>query len=120
MKRVTSVNEYLRSVPKDMRAAFDKLRRTVKSAAPGAEEVVSYQILALRQKRMLVYYAAFKGHCSLFIGSAKVRRQFAAELKPFMAGKGTVQFRPDRPLPLSSIRRIVRARVAENAARSSK
>ena len=120
MNRVSSVEDYLNSVPEDMRAAFGKLRRLVKAAAPDAEEVVSYQILALRQKRILVYYAAFKDHCSLFIGSAKVRRRFAAELKPFTAGKGTIQFRPDRPLPTTLIRRIVKARVAENAARPSK
>lgn len=119
-KKITSVDEYLKSVPKDARAALNKLRKTIKAAAPDAEEVISYQIPAFRQNGMLVYYAAFKDHCSLFVGSAKVRRQFSAELKPSKAGKGTVHFTPDRPLPVDLVTRIVKARVAENAARRSK
>jgi uncharacterized protein YdhG (YjbR/CyaY superfamily) len=69
---------------------------------------------------MLVYFAAFQDHCSLFAVSAKVRRQFSAELKPFESGKGTLRFTPERPLPDDLVTRIVKARVAENAARRPK
>ena len=120
MKKVASVDDYMKSVPKDMRTALDRLRKTIKAAAPDAEEVISYNIPAFRQNGMLVYFAAFKDHCTFFVGSAKVRRQFSAELKTFKAGKGTVHFTPDRPLPADLVRRIVKARVAENATRRAK
>ncbi|TMI27365.1 DUF1801 domain-containing protein [Candidatus Bathyarchaeota archaeon] len=120
MKKVDSVDEYLESVPKEMRTAINKLRKTIKAAAPDAEEVISYNMPAFRQKGILVYYAAFKEHCSLFPGSAQVRRQFSRELKPFDTGKGTLRFTPDHPLPTRLVTRIVKARVAENAARRSK
>ena len=89
----------------------------MKAAAPDADEVISYQMPAFRQDGMLVYYAAFKDHCSFFVGSAQSRRRFSTELKPFEAGKGTVHFTPDRPLPADLVTRIVKARVAENATR---
>ncbi len=109
MKKVASVDEYLESVPKEMRTALDKLRRTIKAAAPDAEEVISYSMPAFRQNGILVYYAAFKDHCSFFPGSAQVRRLFAAELKSFEAGKGTLHFTPDKPLPTDLVTRIVKA-----------
>jgi len=115
-----TVDDYMARVPPEFRKALQALRKTIKAAAPDAEEVISYQMPAFRQKGILVYYAAFKDHCSLFVGSEKVRRQFAAELKPFEAGKGTHQFTPDQPIPARLVTRIVKARLAENAARRSK
>ena len=120
MKKATSVDEYLESVPKEMRTALDKLRKTIKAAAPDAEEVISYSMPGFRQNGMLVWYAAFKAHCSFFVGSTRVRGQFSAELKPFDRGKGTLHFTPDHPLPADLVTRIVKARLAENLARSSK
>ncbi len=114
-----TVDEYLAKVPADMRAALERLRRTIKAAAPGAEEVISYRMPAFRHHGMLVYYAAFRDHCSLFVGSPSVRRRFASELKPFAAGKGTFRFTPQRPLPAALVKRIVKARVAENEAHAS-
>lgn len=110
------VDEYLANVPADMRPALQKLRRTIRAAGPKAEEVISYKIPAFRHHGMLVYYTAFKDHCSFFVGSASARRKFAAELKPFEAGKGTVHFTPQRPFPAALVKRIVKARVAENEA----
>lgn len=115
-----TVDEYMALVPPTFRTALLRLRKTIKTAAPDAEEVISYHMPAFRQNGMLVYYAAFKDHCSLFVASDKVRRQFSAELKPFEAGKGTFHFTPERPLPPDLVRRIVKARVAENTARRSK
>ncbi|MCI4340741.1 MAG: DUF1801 domain-containing protein [Thermoplasmata archaeon] len=115
-----NADEYLARVPPPYRDALKRLRRTIRLAAPGAEEVMSYQMPAFRQHGMLVYYAAFKDHCSFFVGSPEVRRRFSLELQPFRSGKGTVRFTPDRPLPASLVRRIVRARVAENSARAAK
>jgi uncharacterized protein YdhG (YjbR/CyaY superfamily) len=115
-----AVDAYMSRVPPKYRAALQQLRKTIRASAPDAEEVLSYHMPAFRQHGMLVYYGAFKDHCSFFVGSARVRRQFAAESKSFEAGKGTLQFTPDRPLPTPLVKRIVRARVAENLARISK
>ncbi len=115
-----TVEEYLTRVPPKFRTALQRLRKTIKGAAPDAEEVISYQMPAFRQDGMLVYYAAFKDHCSLFVAGAGVRRQFSAELKPFETGKGTLRFTPERPLPDELVIRIVKARVAENATRRAK
>jgi uncharacterized protein YdhG (YjbR/CyaY superfamily) len=112
-----SVDEYLTNVPADMHRALQKLRKTIRAAAPEAEEVISYQMPAFRHHWMLGYYAAFKDHCSFFVGSATARRKFARELKPFAAGKGTVRFTPQKPLPAELVKRIVKERVAENEAR---
>ena len=115
-----TVDEYLARVPPKFRNALQQLRKTIRATAPDAEEVISYQMPAFRQNGMLVYFAAFKNHCSFFVGSSTVRRQFSAELKPFETGKGTAQFTPDRPLPPEMVKRIIRARLAENAPRRSK
>ncbi len=115
-----TVDEYMARVPAKFRTALQRLRKTIKAAAPDAEEVISYQMPAFRQDGMLVYYAAFKDHCSLFVASDQVRRQFATELKPFETGKGTLEFTPDQPLPDELVTRIVKVRVVENAARQSK
>ena len=115
-----TVDEYLARVPPEFRASLQRLRKIIKAAAPEAEEVISYRMPAFRQNGMLVYFAAFRDHCSLFVASDEVRRQFSAELKPFMAGKGTFRFTPDQPLPAELVTRMVKARVAENATRHSK
>ncbi len=111
------VDAYLAAVPAGMRAVLQQLRETIRTAAPAAEEVISYKMPAFRQDGILVYYAAFKDHCSFFPGSVATQRTFARELKPFAAGKGTIHFTPEKPLPASLVSRIVRARVAENQAR---
>lgn len=115
-----TVDEYLARVPPEFRSGLQRLRKTIRAAAPDADEVISYQMPAYRQNGILVYFAAFKDHCSFFVASDRVRRQFSAELEPFKAGKGTLQFTPDRPLPADLVTRIVKARVAENTARGSK
>jgi uncharacterized protein YdhG (YjbR/CyaY superfamily) len=115
-----TVDEYLARVPPEFRTSLQRLRKTIKAAAPDADEVISYQIPAFRQNGILVYYAAFKDHCSFFVGSSEIRRQFSAELKAFESGKGTARFTPHRPLPADLVTRIVKARVAENAGSRSK
>lgn len=75
---------------------------------------------AFRQDGMLVYFAAFESHCSLFVASDTVRRRFAAELKPFVAGRGTLRLTPEHPIPAGLVTRLGKARVAEDAARRDK
>ncbi len=112
-----AVDAYLAAVPPELRKPLQDLRRTVRAAAPKAEEIISYRMPAFRYQGNLVYYAAFSDHCSLFIGSVETQRKFATELKSFAAGKGTVHFTPEHPLPAALVTRIVKARVAENEAR---
>lgn len=113
-----AVEAYLAKVPPDKRKALQGLRKTIRAAAPKAEEVISYGMPAFRYQGNLVYYAAFSDHCSFFIGSVVTQRTFATELTSFAAGKGTVHFTPDHPLPAGLVTRIVKARVAENEART--
>ncbi len=114
------VDAYLANAPDPMRATLQDLRRIIRAAAPQAEEVISYGIPAFRQDGVLVFYAAFRDHCSFFPGSVLTTRKFAAELKPFAVTKGTVHFTPERPLPAGLVTRIVKARVAENHERALK
>jgi len=108
-----SVREYLAKVPAESRATFSQLRAAVRSAVPReAEEIISYRIPAFKQKVILVWFAAFANHCSLF-PTASVIAKFKAELKGYSASKGTLQFPLDKPLPVALIKRIVKARVAE-------
>ncbi len=113
-----TVDKYLAAIPRDKRAALKNLRRIIRSAAPDAEELISYGMPAFRQHGMIVYYAAFKDHCSLFIGGPATKTKFAEELRPFLTGKGTVHFTPEKPLPEDLVRRIVKARLEENEARA--
>ncbi len=108
-----TIDEYVASVPKDVRPAFEKLRAIVKSAVPkDATETISYGIPAFKGKKVLVWYAAFAKHCSLF-PSAAVIAQFEDELEGYTISKGTVQFPLDKPLPTALIKKMVKARVAQ-------
>ena len=113
----STVDAYFDRVPPKFRLALRQLRRTIRAAAPGAEEVISYRMPGFRSNGILVYYGAFSDHLSPFVASHVVRRKFAAELRSFENGKGTVRFTPERPLPMDLVTRIVKARVAENAER---
>jgi len=113
-----SVEEYMAAIPPEYRAALEELRAIIKSAAPDARETISYQMPAFRDRDLLlVSYAAFRDHCSLFPMSTKVIEDNARELAPYATGKGTLQFTVDGPLPPALVRKIVRARLAENAER---
>ena len=118
MVAATGVENYLAAVPAESRSALEELRKTIKAAAPDATEVISYQMPAFKDHgRLLVSYAAFKDHCSLFPMSTKVIEAHKEELKPFLAGKGTIRFSPDNPLPTTLVTKLVKARIEENAAR---
>src|SRR5438094_1630231 len=92
MKKPSSVAAYLKAVPPAPRAALQRLRKTIKAAAPEATELISYGIPAFKHYRMLVYYAAFRDHCSLFgVGTALMRKHQKA-LAPYKMSKGTIQF----------------------------
>jgi uncharacterized protein YdhG (YjbR/CyaY superfamily) len=115
-----TVAAYLAELPMDARAALKKLRKTIKATAPDAIEGISYGMPAFKHKGQLVYYAAFKDHCSFFPASVAVMRRFATELKGYdTTGKGTIRFPASKPLPAALVTKLVRARVAENEARQT-
>jgi uncharacterized protein YdhG (YjbR/CyaY superfamily) len=115
-----TVEEYLAAIPEPARSTFDKLRATIRSVVPAeATETISYQMPAIRHKGVLVWYAAFSNHCSLF-PTAAVMDEFKNELKSFTTSKGTVQFPLDKPLPVALIKKIVKTRVALSKSKMSR
>jgi len=120
MKYVTAktIDEYLETLPEKERIVLYKLRKVIKSVAPKAEELISYGMPAFRYYGMLVYFAAFKNHCSFFPGSSSIIKLYD-ELKSFKTSKGTIQFTTDKPLPVTIVKKIVKARMEENEARQS-
>jgi uncharacterized protein YdhG (YjbR/CyaY superfamily) len=119
MTEPATVEEYFAAVPAESRSALEQLRETIKAAAPDSVETISYEMPAFRAHgRLLVSYAAFKHHCSLFPMSKKVIEDNADDLKPYFAGKGTIRFRADEPIPAALVRKIIEARLKENAART--
>jgi uncharacterized protein YdhG (YjbR/CyaY superfamily) len=112
-----SVEEYMASLPDAPRAALEKLRETIRAAAPEATETIAYQMPAFRlHGRFLVSYAAYKNHCSLFPASAGVLEAHGDEVKPYFSGKGTIRFSADKPLPASLVRKIIKTRIRETEA----
>ena len=113
-----SVDDYLAGLPNERRAAMEELRQTIRAAAPEATETIAYEMPALRTDgQFLVSYAAYKNHHSLFPASEAVIEALGVELTPYLRGKGTISFPADIALPLDLVTRIVKVRVAENAAR---
>lgn len=111
----SEVEEYIAGIPESSRKTFDALRAAVRQAAPkDAQEVRSYGIVALKAEKVLVWYAAFARHCSLF-PTASVVGQFKNELKGYKVSKGTVQFPLEERVPVALVKRLVRARVLEAA-----
>jgi uncharacterized protein YdhG (YjbR/CyaY superfamily) len=109
-----NVDEYLAGVPEPARGTLNELRAAIRSAVPPeATEVISYRIPAFKHKGVLVWFAAFSNHCSLF-PTASVIEAFKNELKGFSTSKGTIHFPTDKPLPTALIKKLVKARVAQN------
>jgi uncharacterized protein YdhG (YjbR/CyaY superfamily) len=109
-----NVDEYLAGVPEPARGTLKKMRAAIRSAVPAeAAETISYRIPAFKYKGVLVWFAAFSDHCSLF-PTASVIEAFKNELKGFSTSKGTIHFPIDKPLPTTLIKKLVKARVAQN------
>ncbi len=110
-----TIDGYLARLDPDKRAALERLRTIIRSAAPRAEECISYQLPAFRlDGRMLVWFGAAANHCSFYPGG--IVEAYKAELEDYDTSKGTIRFQPDVPLPAALVRKLVRAAIARNAA----
>jgi len=114
-KAAKTVDEYLAGTPEPARATLKHIRAVIKSIVPKeTTEVISYRIPMFKYKGMLVGYAAFAKHCSLFPTGSGVIEKFAKELRPYRTSRGTIQFSSDKPLPDALLKKIVKQRVKEN------
>ena len=110
----TTIDGYLAGLPDDQRAALEKLRQTIRSAAPKAEECISYSMPAFRLNGVLVGFAAKQNHCALYPFNGSTVNAFKDDLKGFETSMGAIRFQPSKPLPAALVRKIVKARIAEN------
>ena len=111
-----TIDEYIKASPKEVQEKLREMRAVIKSAAPDAEETISYQMPAFRLKGILVYFAAFQDHIGFYPTGSGIEA-FQKELGGLKSGKGTAQFPLDKPLPVKLITKIVKYRVAENLAK---
>jgi len=114
MKKAKDLDDYLAMQTPEMVKILLKVRQTIKKAAPKAEEVISYGMPAFKQDGMLVYYAAFKKHYSLFPASTSAIKAFKKKLASYETSKGTIKFDPALPVPVKLIAELVKFRLKEN------
>jgi uncharacterized protein YdhG (YjbR/CyaY superfamily) len=111
----TTIDDYLARLNPRQRAVLEKLRQTIHAAARGAEEYIGYGLAGFKLNgRPLVYFGAWASHCALYAASPTTQRQFQKELEGFAVSKGTIRFAPEKPLPAALVKKLVKARVAEN------
>ena len=114
-----TVDEYLAALPDDARTTLEKVRKQIRTAAPMATEGISYQMPMYKHHGMVVGFAAFKDHCSLFPGSTAVET-FKNELKGYQTSKGTIRFPTNKPMPAALLKKIVKSCVVENEERAKR
>jgi uncharacterized protein YdhG (YjbR/CyaY superfamily) len=112
-KLAQNVDDYIKQFPAAVKNSLQQLRKTIKAAAPKAEEVISYGMPAYKYNGVLVYFAGYKNHIG-FYGTPSGHAEFAKELSKYKSGKGSVQFPLDEPLPLKTVEQIVKFRVKQN------
>jgi uncharacterized protein YdhG (YjbR/CyaY superfamily) len=113
IKAPETIDEYIAGFPADIQVILQKIRKTIKDAAPDAQEVISYQMPTFKLHGNLVHFAAFKNHIGFYPVPSGIEK-FKAELSVYKQGKGSVQFPLDQPIPYDLISRIVKFRVEEN------
>jgi len=110
-----TIDEYLALVSDEKRAALEKLRRAIKSAAPKAQQCISYGLAAFRlDGKFLVAFGAAANHCAFYPGSLPIEAH-KTELKAYDTSKGTIRFQADSPLPATLVRKLVKTRIAQHA-----
>jgi uncharacterized protein YdhG (YjbR/CyaY superfamily) len=115
-----NIDKYIADFPRDVREVLQKIRMTIKRAAPKAEETISYKMPTFNlHGQYLIYFAAYKKHIGLYpVPSGDA--EFNKEVSKYQSGKGTLQFPLDQPIPYKLITKIVKARAKENAAKGEK
>ena len=109
-----TIDDYLAALDADKRAALERVRKTIRAAAPRAEECISYRLPAFRlDGKMLIWFGAGANHCALYPGT--VLQEFKNELGDFEIRKGTIRFQPDHPVPAALIRKLVKARASRRS-----
>jgi uncharacterized protein YdhG (YjbR/CyaY superfamily) len=117
---VNTIDEYLAGLEPEQRAALQKLRKAIHAAAPRAEECLSYRLPAFRlDGRALVAFGAARSHCALYPMSRATVAAHADDLAGYETSKGTIRFDPKHPLPAALVKKLVKARIAENALKRS-
>ena len=112
-KRKT-IEDYLEGVSVHQRKALQKLRQAIHAVAPKAKECISYGIPAFRLNGCsLVFFAAWANHCALYPGNSATLKNFQDDLKDFQTSKGTIRFSPEKPLPVTLVKKLVKARMAQ-------
>jgi uncharacterized protein YdhG (YjbR/CyaY superfamily) len=113
-KSTSPIDDYLAGIPGDRRIALDNLRKTIRSIVPKAEECISYNLPAFRLDGAIVagFSATAKG-CSYFPFSGSTLRTLAADVRGYEQTKGSLHFRPDEPLPVTLVRKLIKTRIAE-------
>ena len=111
-----TIDEYLALVKPEQRVVLQKLRETIHAVVPEAGEYIGYGLAGFKfNGRPLVYFGAWENHCALYAASPVVQKEFQKELKGFEVSKGTIKFTPEKPLPTTLVKKLVKARIAENA-----
>jgi uncharacterized protein YdhG (YjbR/CyaY superfamily) len=118
-KKFETMDEYIKSFPKDVQSILEEMRKTIRKAAPQAAEAISYQMPTFKLNgKNLVHFAAFKNHIGFYPIPSAIKA-FERELSQYKQGKGSVQFPIDRQIPYNLVRKIVIFRVKENQSRYS-
>jgi uncharacterized protein YdhG (YjbR/CyaY superfamily) len=112
------VDEYIAAAPKETREVLEKLRKTIKAAAPMAEEIISYRIPTYKYHGSLVHFAAFKNHSSFIVVDKSILETFKNELEDYYTSGTTIRFSAENPLPEALVKKIVKTRLKENEARA--
>jgi uncharacterized protein YdhG (YjbR/CyaY superfamily) len=113
---IKTADEYLGMLPENVQLTLEKLRKSIRAAAPKAEEIIRYGIVVYRQGDWLVGFGAFKNHCGFYVMSNSVLKQFEKEVAGYEMATGTIRFSLDKVLPAALVKSIVKARIAENEA----
>jgi uncharacterized protein YdhG (YjbR/CyaY superfamily) len=114
-----NVDDYIRQFPPEVRAILDRIRQVVLSAAPGAEETISYQMPAYKLHGALVYFGAFQNHIG-FYPPVRADAQLALDVAPYAGPKCNLRFALNQPIPYDLIDRVTRLRVSQNLTKSGR
>ncbi len=118
MKNNKTIDQYIQDYPEEVKQLLEKMRQTIQKAAPEATEAIAYGIPTFRQNGNLVHFGGFKKHIGFYPAPSGIE-EFKDEVKEYEAGKGSLQFPIDKPIPYDLITRIVKFRALENAKKTN-